>query len=287
MTIKKILVPLDGSKESLDVLDTALIVAGRFGSHIEALHIKRPAVDSIPFTFNALSEKLKQQVIAETERDVQERADEIRGHFESFCKKNNVTISARPGGGDGPTASWREDTGDVAEGLVRRGRLADVVCIARPGLRESVIQQTAIGENLEAVLLRSGRPVLIVPPSWKPHRVAHAAIGWNESQEVSRALAMTMPWLPQMAEVSIIVSKKRQPRVNELVDYLAWHGVDANVHLLDGRSVGDAMLNICKDIGAEFLIVGGFSRARARQMLFGGVTRHLLERSEVITVMVH
>jgi nucleotide-binding universal stress UspA family protein len=47
------------------------------------------------------------------------------------------------------------------------------------------------------------------------------------------------------------------------------------------------MLVSCGEIGAEFLVVGGFSHTRTRQRLFGGVTSHLLSNTNIITVMAH
>ena len=54
-----------------------------------------------------------------------------------------------------------------------------------------------------------------------------------------------------------------------------------------GSNVGKKMLNTCAEIGAEFLVVGGFSHTRTRQRLFGGVTSHLLSNTNIITVMAH
>jgi len=100
---------------------------------------------------------------------------------------------------------------------------------------------------------------------------------------------MTMPWLDGLDEITVLVSKKRKPSVKSLVDYLSWYNVKANLVLLDGKgdSIGEAMLNVCAEVKADFLIVGGFSHARARELLFGGVTRHLLMNSNVVTIMAH
>jgi nucleotide-binding universal stress UspA family protein len=140
-------------------------------------------------------------------------------------------------------------------------------------------------------MLHSGRPVLIVPPTeeWKAHRANHAAIGWNDSVEASRALCMTLPWLTQMKKVSVLVSKKREQGVGEVVDYLKRHGCKADYQVLAGKgtNVGKKMLGTCADIGAEFLVVGGFSHTRTRQRLFGGVTSYLLKNTNIITVMAH
>lgn len=290
MPIKTVLVPLDGSEKSLRVLETALVVAQRFGAHIDVVHVLQRAADAAPFMFDRLSKALKENVVRETENDAREHAGEVRAIFERFCAAHDVVISERPRTGmDAVSAAWHQEFGRVSEVLVRRGRLADVVAIAKPGTSDSSIRRSPPGENLEAILLGTGRPVLIVPPNWEARRVEHVVVGWNESVEAARALAMTMPWLPQMRAVTVAVSKKRHANVQALLDYLAWHGVDAQIELLDGKgeSVGEALLNVCETVQAEFLVVGGFSRARARQLLFGGVTRHLLTHARLLTAMVH
>jgi nucleotide-binding universal stress UspA family protein len=98
-----------------------------------------------------------------------------------------------------------------------------------------------------------------------------------------------MPWLVEMKQITVLVTKKRKQAVKELVEYLAWYDVKADIVLLDdkGKSVGEAMLNVCAEISADFLVVGGFSHARARELLFGGVTRHLLMHANIVTIMAH
>ncbi|MDH3452018.1 MAG: universal stress protein, partial [Gammaproteobacteria bacterium] len=200
---------------------------------------------------------------------------------------SNQVLSKSQAGG--VSADWCEEFGEVSDCIVRYGRVADAVTIARPDLEIHSVRRTPAGRNLQAVLLGVGRPVVVVPPTWQAKRIEHAAIGWNESLEASRALAMTIPWLVQMQTVTVIVSNKRKAAVQALLDYLAAHGIEAQVRLLDtGRGpVGQAILDSCAAAGAELLVVGGFSHSRSRQLLFGGVTQHLLNHSEIVTVMVH
>jgi nucleotide-binding universal stress UspA family protein len=100
---------------------------------------------------------------------------------------------------------------------------------------------------------------------------------------------MTLPWLGQMKKVSVLVSKKREAGVEDVIDYLKRHGCKADYHVISGpgTNVGKKMLNSCQEIGAEFLVVGGFSHTRTRQRLFGGVTSYLLSNTNIITVMAH
>ncbi len=92
-----------------------------------------------------------------------------------------------------------------------------------------------------------------------------------------------------MNRVSVLVSSKREEHATEVIEYLGYHGCKAEKQVLSGKGgkVGDQLLDLCADIGAEFLVVGGFSRTRTRQRFFGGVTSHLLENTNIITVMAH
>ena len=288
MTIKSILVPLDGSDESFAVLDTALVIANRFDAKIKAIHVRPISAESLPFQFDPLPAKLKKSVIEETEKQSKETARQIQNHFVVFCKNHSVEIGNSLNDAD-VGAVWHEEVGDTVEVLVHHGRLCDVIATFRPLRSSTRLRRSPAGANLEALMLRAGRPILMVPPKWMAHKVSHAAIAWNESLEVSRALAMTMPWLSQMDQVTIIVSRKRKDRVPELREYLSLHGVKSKVKYLPAKaqSVGAAILSCCTESNVEFLVVGGFSHTRSRQLLFGGVTQHLLKHSSVITVMVH
>ncbi len=287
MSIETILVPMDGGDACMEVLETAWIVANRFDAHIEAFHVMPKPGETEGFLFPQLPAKLRETVVAEAVKDAEEKAAQVKSIFDEFCQKHNVTIADKPT--SGATARWSTGMGHVNDVLVRRARLTDIVAAPRPERHASTLRRSPVGDTLEALIIETGRPVLLVPPGWSARKCEHAAFAWNESPEAARALAMVMPWLTQMSMISVLASKKRQDSTEILVEYLAWHGVSALVYWLDdkGDSAKEAITNTCTEIGAEFLIVGGFSSARARQRLFGGVTTHLLTHSNIITVMVH
>jgi nucleotide-binding universal stress UspA family protein len=285
--IKIILVPLDGSKESVDVLNTALVVANRFAAHIKAVHVQAPV--SEPFMFSGMPESYREDFARLNSRAQDEVAASVRKQFQTFIEQGGVKKTRKPSAAAQVTASLHLLDGDPETLLVRESRLVDVIAMSRP--RKHRIGGPGVGELHESLMLRSGRPVMIVPPEpeWQAHRVDHAAIGWNDSVEASRALSMTLPWLGQMKKVSVLVSKKREESAAIVTDYLKWHGCKADYHLITGRgtNVGQKMLDCCAEIGAEFLVVGGFSHTRTRQRFFGGVTSHLLSKTNIITVMTH
>jgi nucleotide-binding universal stress UspA family protein len=289
MAIKSILVPIDGSNTSFLALERAIVVADRFGSHIKVLHVMLRASDIAAAGFYNLPAEHRKNAQIEADKVAMERAAGLKVQFEAYCSDHNITISQQPTGHAGVTAAWHQEFGHIEEVLIHHGRASDVIAVSRPRVREDTLRRSPVGQSTEAILMRTGRPVLITPPENTALKCERVAIGWNDTIECSRALAMTMPWLVEMGEITIIVSRRREPSVKTLIEYLSWHGIKADIALLDGKgkSTGEAILNVCSEINAEFLIVGGFSRSRASQLLFGGVTHHLLAKSNIVTVMVH
>jgi nucleotide-binding universal stress UspA family protein len=275
MGIKTILVPIDGSKGSLAALSRAFVVANRFGSHIKALHVMTRGSDVAGTGTYNLPAKLRKSVEEKADELAMERAAELQDHFEAHCQDNDIPISTRPIKGGGATAAWHQEFGNVDEVLIHHGLVSDVIAVPRPKIKQGVLRRSPMGKAIEAILLKTGRPVLIEPPESKAKKCARIAI--------------TMPWIAELDEVTVLVSKKRRSSVKSLAEYLAWYNVKANIELLDGKgdSIGEAMLNVCSEVSTDFLIVGGFSHARARELLFGGVTRYLLQHSNIVTIMAH
>ena len=282
--IKVILVPVDGTERSAEVLDTALVIAKRFDSHIKVVHVRERAHE--PYMFGGIPKNYREEFARMSMKAVDSTVDTVRDQFNNFCKQG-VKITRKPSAAKEVTASLHVLEGDSETVLGQESRLVDVIAMSRPTKHR--IGGPGVGELHESLMLHSGRPVLIVPPEWRARRADHAAIGWNDSVEASRAVCMTLPWLKQMKKVTVLVSKKREARVDEVIDYLKRHGCKVDYKVLDGRGghVGKKMLATCNEIGAEFLVVGGFTHTRTRQRLFGGVTSHLLDNTNIITVMAH
>ena len=189
--IKIILVPVDGSDRAAEVLDTALVVAKRFDAHIKVVHVREHA--SEPYLFAEMPASLREQVEKMNTRAVNSVVNTVRSQFKAFCEQNKVRITRRPSSARGVSASIHILEGDAETVLDQESRLVDVIAMSRPTKHR--VGGPGVGELHEALMLHSGRPVLIVPPDWQARRAGHAAIGWNDTVEASRALALTLPWL--------------------------------------------------------------------------------------------
>ncbi|MFO1119339.1 MAG: universal stress protein [Rhodospirillales bacterium] len=69
MTIRKVLVPLDGSDRDRLALNTAFIVARQFGARIDAMHVRVQPIDTLPFVGEGMSAALVQELVELSERE--------------------------------------------------------------------------------------------------------------------------------------------------------------------------------------------------------------------------
>jgi len=286
MPIRKILVHLPTDGSSTDVLDSALAAAGRFGAHVEVLYVRPNPREMLPFVMGGPA-NVTEIVLEAAETSSREHARIARELFDGWRARNNVPLRDEPGPEAKSSVGWHEESGSVSDALVARGRVSDLTVVVRP------TPESPSTELLEAALLNTGRPVLVVPPTGRKCVGSHAVIGWNASDEAARAVGMAMSCLKAAEKVTVVSgrrsSEQRRPRTEELVEYLAWHGIQAGSERFDTdhHPTGYGLLRKVDELGADLLVLGGYSHSRARELVTGGVTRHVLAESEVPVLMAH
>ena len=287
MTIKSILVPADGGDSLKDVLEAALVVARRFDAHIKVLHVSESAMQEV--LLENMSEELKNSVREEESKLLSTKAEKISLEVAAFAKKRKLVVSNRQENDGKVSIEFQQAVGKIKDTLAHHARVTDTTAVIRPRKRTGIISRNLSGGVTESLLLQSGRPLLMVPPNWKGKKAQHAVVAWNHSVGASRAVAMTLPWLQQMKKVTVVVPKESLQNGEWVVEYLAWHGVTATIELLSRRtsSVGKRILKICDNVGADFLVMGGYSNTRIQSRVFGGVTDHVIHNSDIVCVLVH
>jgi nucleotide-binding universal stress UspA family protein len=145
---------------------------------------------------------------------------------------------------------------------------------------------------LEAALFESGRPVLIAPPT-PPDKLGDVVVvAWNGSTETARTIALAMPFLAQ-AETVLVLSVEDGmvpgPSGGEVAHGLMRNGIAAKTQQIRAgdRPVGAAILDHCREVGADLLLKGAYTHSRLRQMIFGGATSHILGAAELPVIMAH
>ena len=93
-----------------------------------------------------------------------------------------------------------------------------------------------------------------------------------------------LPWLKRAEAVRVLSAEeyqRRGPGAQDLAAYLALHDVRAEIATFRPveAAVGAGMLGAAREFGADLLAMGAYSHSRLRQLILGGVTRHVLEHA--------
>ena len=187
-----------------------------------------------------------------------------------------------------PSASWEVATGLASEIVAMRGGAYDMVVVGRPARGQTTVAEL----SAEAALFRTGRPVLIAPPK-TPRSIGEAVvIGWNRSASSARSISAAMPLLLMSRSVTIVTvttGAKVGPSPQDMAKYLSWHEVHAEVVEIppDHRVVGEVLLEEAERVSADLLEMGAYSHSRLRELILGGVTRHVLQNADLPVLMAH
>ncbi|MBS0333275.1 MAG: universal stress protein [Proteobacteria bacterium] len=175
------------------------------------------------------------------------------------------------------TAVWLEE----APVLCRAARTRDLTLMP---VGDAVLAGRSLAE---AVLIGSGRPVLVFPETLPPPvsaPFARVAIAWDGGASAARAVAEALPILRTATEVRIVAvdvpkPAPEAPTPEALAAHLARHRVSAKVwrQPAAGQSVGEALDAYVAAEAPELMVMGGYGHGRIREALLGGVTRRMMD----------
>jgi len=285
MPIRKLLLPLTGTAAGEGALSTALMVARAWDAHVTALHVRVDSRDVAPLAGEGLSGAMIEEMMSATEKESSDRSNAVRAMFDRFVAQHGVVV-AEPHLGAGATANFASITGREEDLVAQLARLADLTVVPHPESGEDVSSSDA----LHAVLFDSGRPVLIAPKLATPTVGTRICVAWNGTAESAAAVLAAIPWMQKAQAVRILSAdeyQRRGPGAAELASYLGLHGIMPEIAQFrpQERDVGRGLLMAAREFGADMLAMGAYSHSRLRQLILGGVTRHVLENAVLPVLM--
>lgn len=157
--------------------------------------------------------------------------------------------------------------------------------------------QDADTRVFSGVLSGGGRPVLVVPSGTSSGATyGHVVVAWKPSREATRSVHDAMPMLEQARSVDVVMIEPEMGQGAhddlagcDIATHLARHGLAVNVvrRPRAAQSTGESILLHAQQCQADLIVAGGYSRARALEQLFGGVTRYLLENATIPVFFSH
>ncbi|HEU0071298.1 MAG TPA: universal stress protein [Alphaproteobacteria bacterium] len=287
MTIKSILVPLSDARTGKNALKAAVGLAKTFDAHVTALHVRPdPRAIAVDYVGEAVSGAMVEEMMKTADERAAADQKSARKLFDAGIAAGGLAMAERGTGAKGASASWLQETGYEDRWLQIHGRFADIVVVGR-ALTDADL---AAKLSLETALIETGRPILIAPPKLPAKIGVNIAIAWKAGAEAARAIEAAKAFFPTAKKVTILTAKEgdNDQRPDELADYLAWHGIKATVtKLRASENVGASLLAAAAKAGADMMVMGAYSHSRMREMIFGGVTKHVIAKTNLPVLMAH
>ncbi|WP_207481520.1 universal stress protein [Arenibaculum pallidiluteum] len=286
--MKRILVPLTGREADRQALDAAFALARPFSGHVEGIFVRLDPRDAVPMLGEGMSGALVDEIMRTAEAEAASQARMAADTFAAAASAAAAETCERPPGPGRLTAGWVETTGRADEVVPVRARLVDVVVFSRVGLDTD----PALPAVFEAALMGSARPVLLAPAAPLQTLGRSVAIAWNGGLESARAVAAAMPLLRRAETVHVLTAETSVTSgesAGQLSEYLAWQGISAKVQRINPGidPVGGALTARAMEAGADLLVIGAYGHSRLREMILGGVTRHVVGNAALPVLMAH
>jgi nucleotide-binding universal stress UspA family protein len=288
MSIQRILVPVTEFDNFKPLAATAILVARQFRGHAQFLYQRDgDSAHRLLRSFGSLNMSQFSHLLESHREKITNRARKIREDIEALIKPRGVSYVEKPSPSTRPSVSCCEIDEPIAELVEHVGGVSDLVVVGQPSEAHDDPEKTVIGRALFA----TGRPVLMAP-SWVPETLdGKVLIGWNRSIQAGRSVTSALPFLQRARSVKVInvaTDAKQGPSAQDLADYLTWHGIEPEVNEIpheEHRAVGDILLEEVKTSGADLLVMGAYSHSRLRELLWGGVTKHIVSHARTPVLM--
>ena len=278
--MKVICVPVVDRPECAVALTTAFEMSQAMGSAVIGYHL-RPHGDSevaLPEEVSALINGEEEPSISTA--DSQDSAEKL---FSKLAEKHGFDFKRKAS--KAPNALWQAKAGSPNKLFSIVGPVTDLIVVSRPKFGAKVARKFML-----SALLNSSKPVLILPQQATASVGKKICIAWNQSPEAARAVSAAMPLLKKAEQVTIMTNGPQNrlgPKAKHLKQYLTMHGIDAQHMKLKHKKDSKSLMDAYKESESDLLVMGAYSKSRLRQIIFGGVTEHMLFSADIPVLMLH
>jgi nucleotide-binding universal stress UspA family protein len=275
--IKDIVVNLTGSTPQEFAADYAISLAQLFDAHIAGIgFIYEPVIPG------SLMGGIPTDLIEAQREENSKAAKAATGRFEAAAARAGVSTEVR---------ILDASVAGAADLFGRAARRFDLAVVGQARPREGASEELLI----EGALFESGRPVVVVPHvQTQGVTLERVLVCWDGSRPATRAIADGMPFLRRAKAIDIVAVSGERGKGSELVGtnmarHLARHDLAVELKRVSAGDVDvpSAIAAYAADIGADFMIMGGYGHSRLREFILGGVTRTVLSSSTIPVLMSH
>ena len=277
--IKTILIPVDGSANSATAVDYGIYIAPKLDASLSGLHvidiylIQGPMMTDVSATvgmppydgfFEAVETSLK------------EKADYVLKNFEDRCRAAGVACGTK------------KNIGKISDTIVEEAEGADLILMAKKGEHFHLKEGGLIGSVAEVVIRHSGKPVMVIPESFR--EIESMGLAYDGSVPARKALELSLN-ISEKAKwpITVLIISADAAKAADLsaqVEDMAQKGLaDCEVIISTGREA-DEILKFIAEGPVELMVMGAYGHNRLRQLLLGSTTSHVIHRSPIPVLLI-
>ena len=277
--IKKILIPTDGSANSLTALEYGIYIARKLDAALIGLYvldvnlIQGPMLTDIS---GSVGMPPYDGFFDAIETSLNEKADCILKDFQERCHKSDIK------------AEVKKTIGKISSIIIEEAHGADLILMAKKGEHFHLKEGGLLGSVAEAVVRDSGKPVLVTPENFV--EIESMALAYDGSDSATKALQLSLKLSEQNAwplTVIIITSdSKKAAALSAQVEEANQKDpdeppiADCEIINLSGKEP-DEIIKFIKEGSVELMVMGAYGHKRLRELFLGSTTSHVIRKSPI------
>lgn len=274
--MRVILVPVADRPECAKALNTAFDLGKRLDASVSGCHIR-------PHKYSNLQLSSEFAAAAWRRKATKKAPVAARTLYQSIAEQHGYQMLRRPSARTG--ALWSEKVGSPDKVMSIVGPVSDLIVVSRPQRPDGIASVF-----LQAALMRTSRPVLLLPQMGRRAVGRRICIGWDQSPGAASSVASALPLLEQADEVTVVTcgpEDRPGPKMTHLIGYLASWGIRARRVHTHGRHIEAELMDACQEARADLLISGAYSHLRWYEKVLGGTTEFLIHKARIPVLMQH
>ena len=276
MTYATLMVHLELGRPNTGLLKIAGDLAAKFQASVVGITACQPL--QLSYGDGYVSGDVVEQDQAEIQKEVADAEREYRSalaaHAGKLMWRSNVTMEP------------------LSDYVAHEARSADLV-ITSVDTGASLFDTTK-HMNVSDLVMRVGRPVLIVPAVADVLKLDRVVVAWKDTREARRAVLDAVPLLKVATSVTVLEIAPQDGLAaarRGLEDVVAWlerHGVTAQPLAVaaDGEDA-DQLARFVQEHQTDLMVAGAYGHSRLREWVLGGVTHDLLMSAGCCSLVSH
>ena len=257
--------------------DARLQIAGELAERFDARIIGIAAANVQPMYF--MDGAAAQEFLEQDRARLKSQIADCEAKFRSVLKARADKLEWRS------ALDWPNDF------VARNARAADLIITGGGTSSADTTRQINSGD----LILRAGRPVLVVPPQADWLKLKSVVVAWKDTREARRAVNDALPLLHKAQQVIVVElletgvdQAAAKARVDDVAHWLIRRGISSSSIATKALiGVTGRLAILAQDEGAGIIVAGAYGHSRFQEWVLGGVTRDLLTQQKCCALLSH